>query len=182
MTPDWLYQQYKAFSSRKRDYQACSSDQSANAKERRVDETSGSNSASAHMVSGDDANELEVNNFLNSLRPHAFVVDDAAAFAAAVHLKGLHSVAFIDSQASSFVVPSAEYLSRVTNSAPTTSIDTANGSVRPECVGDMVIKLQSDDGDWHTFEVNGVWVLPSCNRMLYSQSVMHRMGIMTEKY
>lgn len=30
---------------------------------------------------------------------------------------------------------------------------------------------------WHSFEVEGVWVLPTCNRILYSQPVMNRKGI-----
>lgn len=148
VTPEWLYQQYKSYSTRKRECTTPSNNPTANLVERRMEEPALPNPSSAHMVAGDDARDIEITNFLNSLQPRAFVVNDTAAFSAAVHLKNLHSLAFIDSQASSFVVPSAEYLSRITDNSPTTAIDTANGAVRPECIGDMVIKLQSDDGCW----------------------------------
>lgn len=43
------------------------------------------------------------------------------------HLRQLNNLAYIDSQASNFVVPSIEYLAVVTNSALHNTIDTANG-------------------------------------------------------
>lgn len=99
------------------------------------------------------------------------------AYAASVHLKNLHSLAFIDSQASSFVVPTAEYLSSITDSNPSHEVSTANGATRPECIGDMTLQMQSDNGRWYSFNVKGVWVLPNCNRMLYSQSMKNKLGV-----
>lgn len=108
----------------------------------------------------------------------AFVVVDASeAYAHAVGVQQLHGVAFIDSQASNFVVPSVEYLTEVTSDMPLNTVDTANGPVKPTAVGTIELRLFDDAGDWHTFRVHDVWVLPGCNRVLYSQAVMSRLGV-----
>lgn len=117
-------------------------------------------------------------NSLPSSSSHAFMVSDVnEAYAHAVGVRQLHGLAFIDSQASNFVVPSVEYLTEVTSNAPQNTVDTANGSVKPTAVGVIELQLFDDSGDWHTFRVHDVWVLPGCNRVLYSQAVMSKLGV-----
>ena len=89
--------------------------------------------------------------------------------------RGISSViASVDSQASNFVVPSADYLIKVTHAKPGRewAVDTANGSVIPDAVGIAGVHLLDKQGGWHFFEVSGVLVLPSCDRVLYSQPTM----------
>lgn len=86
-------------------------------------------------------------------------------------------LAFIDSQASNFVVPAVEFLFRVTDYQPQAYIDTANGRTRPSHIGVARFVLVDDAGSSHIFDVQDVWVLPSCERILYSQSSMRALGV-----
>ena len=89
----------------------------------------------------------------------------------------LSAVACVDSQASSFVVPSVDYLLRVTDAKPSFTIATANGDTYPVAVGVAGVHLQDESGRWHYFEVDGVIVLPQCDRVLYSWPTMARAGV-----
>ena len=53
----------------------------------------------------------------------------------------ISTIACVDSQASSFVVPSIDYLIRITDSKPSFPIATANGDTLPEAVGVAGIHL-----------------------------------------
>jgi len=81
-------------------------------------------------------------------------------------------IACVDSQASNFVVPSKEYLLHVTDHSPKLPVDTANGPVLPEAVGIAGVHLLDTQGKWHYFEVADVLVMPTCDRVLYSQPTM----------
>ena len=89
----------------------------------------------------------------------------------------LSAVACVDSQASSFVVPSVDYLLRVTDAKPSFTIATANGDTNPVAIGVAGVHLQDESGRWHYFEVDGVIVLPQCDRVLYSWPTMARAGV-----
>ena len=89
----------------------------------------------------------------------------------------LSAVACVDSQASSFVVPSVDYLLRVTDAKPSFTIATANGDTYPVAIGVAGVHLQDESGRWHYFEVDGVIVLPQCDRVLYSWPTMARAGV-----
>lgn len=86
-------------------------------------------------------------------------------------------IAYIDSQATNFVVPSTDYLSTITDERPSIGIDTANGQVQPQAVGTMDFNVIDDQGHWHNFSVQDVWVLPTCDRVLYSQRQMREIGV-----
>lgn len=86
-------------------------------------------------------------------------------------------IAYIDSQATNFVVPSVDYLSSVTDYHPSVGIDTANGRVRPEASGVIDFNVSDDQGQWHHFTISDVWALPTCDRVLYSQRRMHDLGV-----
>lgn len=86
-------------------------------------------------------------------------------------------IAYIDSQATNFVVPTIDYLDSITDHHPSIGVDTANGQVQPEAIGDMSFNISDDKGNWHCFTVRDVWVLPTCDRVLYSQRRMHEMGV-----
>lgn len=130
--------------------------------------------ANANAFAANAAPYTELDEFFNNL-PRAHVVHDAGrAYASTTHAQRLHRIAFIDSQASSFVVPSSDYLSHVTDANPKGAVHTANGPVNPKQIGSMEISLFSDDGRWHSYKIDGVWVLPECDRVLYSQTEMTR--------
>ena len=89
----------------------------------------------------------------------------------------ISTFACVDSQASSFVVPSVEYLLRVTDARPSIPIATANGDTFPEAVGVAGIHMLDEAGRWHYFEVDGVIVLPQCDRVLYSWPTMSKANV-----
>ena len=89
----------------------------------------------------------------------------------------IETIACVDSQASTFVVPSTEYLLRITDARPSVPISTANGDTYPEAVGVAGIHLIDDEGNRHYFEIDGVVVLPQCDRVLYSWPEMVRCGV-----
>lgn len=130
-----------------------------------------------HTVGPSSSTFHELDSFFSQFKPHAHLMDCDRAYASAVHAKQLHQMAFIDSQASNFVVPSTDYLTNITSHSPSLMVDTANGSVKPEAIGDTTLQMYSDDGEWHSFQIRGVWVLPGCDRILYSQAAMSRLGI-----
>ena len=66
---------------------------------------------------------------------------------------------------------------RVTDSAPTESVATANGPVVPSAVGDIGVHLVDTEGARHYFEVSDVLVIPLCGEVLYSQGVMQSIGL-----
>lgn len=43
-------------------------------------------------------------------------------------------------------------------------------------VGDMNISLFDDECHWHTYLIQDVWPMPGCDRVLYSQESMARLG------
>lgn len=92
-------------------------------------------------------------------------------------MASLHTIAYIDSQATNFVVPDVAYLTTITDSSPTTRVETANGAVAPDAIGEAVISLFDDHGVWHTYHIRDVWVMSTCNKVLYSQSAMRLHGI-----
>ena len=85
------------------------------------------------------------------------------------------AIAYIDSQASNWVVPDRSYLLRITNGKPTAPIDTAGGSITPDAIGVAGIHMTDTTGRWHYFEVPDVLVMSTCSHILYSQPQMHRM-------
>lgn len=89
----------------------------------------------------------------------------------------VHLMAYIDSQASYFAVPDTSYLSKVTQWSPKVPIETANGVIMPDAIGELIISLCDDDGYWHTFTITEAWVLKSCKKLLYSQGAMNQLGI-----
>lgn len=176
---EWLREQYKAYLGRKRSIGAVDSapsDPRLVQSRVQVDPPLSLMPPSVHAATSASL-AVELDEFFNSITPRAYFADVAAAYSAAVHVKNLHHMVFIDSQASQFVVPSSEYLSKVTDFAPQEIVDTANGPIRPECVGEMLFQIADDDGVWHKFHVRDVWVLPGCSRILYSQAVMNRHGV-----
>lgn len=86
-------------------------------------------------------------------------------------------IALIDSHNSHFVVPDVAYLSSVHPPLPHHTIDTANGPTSLTALGNARVSIISDDGCSQTFSIPHIWVLPSCSRVLYSQSQMHALGI-----
>ena len=89
----------------------------------------------------------------------------------------IETIACVDSQASTFVVPSTEYLLRITDAKPSVPISTANGDTYPEAIGVAGIHLVDDEGKRHYFEIDGVVVLPQCDRVLYSWPEMVRCDV-----
>tara|TARA_B100000674_G_scaffold231164_1_gene190210 strand:+ start:563 stop:6883 length:6321 start_codon:yes stop_codon:yes gene_type:complete len=89
----------------------------------------------------------------------------------------IETIACVDSQASTFVVPSTEYLLRITDAKPSVPISTANGETFPEAIGVAGISLIDEDGNRHYFEIDGVVVLPQCDRVLYSWPEMVRCDV-----
>ena len=89
----------------------------------------------------------------------------------------INTIAFIDSQATNFVVPDLAYLTRLTPVTPLPTVDTANGPTVPAAIGDAHLSILDDAGYSHTFQLTNVWVIPSCSRVLYSQPHMHSLGI-----
>lgn len=121
----------------------------------------------------------EIDEFLASYSARSFMVrqSDEGGVNTNRVVNSLHTVAYIDSQATAFVVPDEGYLTRVTDASPLMTVDTAGGPTRPEAIGEMVISLFDDGGKWHSFTIGNVWVIKSCNRVLYSQSVMKNLGV-----
>ena len=89
----------------------------------------------------------------------------------------ISTIAFVDTQASTFVVPSTDYLLRVTDASPSASVSTANGDTSPEAIGVAGVHLIGKSGKVHYFEVSDVTVLPQCDRILYSWPTMARAGV-----
>lgn len=89
----------------------------------------------------------------------------------------INVIAYIDSQATNFVVPSVSYLSRVDADSPDINVETANGIIKPDAIGDAVISMFDDNGHWHTFIVKNVWAMSTCSKILYSQLAMREHGI-----
>ena len=123
----------------------------------------------------------EMDEFMASLGrrrgPEGFLASDSvsSAFNAVATAAGgnvLSCVGFVDSMASAFIVPSVDYLIKVTDASPTSEVKTANGSIVPEATGTAGIHLLDDSGTWHYFEVTDVYVLPSCPNVLYSTGYM----------
>lgn len=122
----------------------------------------------------------EIDDYIRSAGYGAFMMHTATGYATDSSLEGepLHLMAYIDSQASYFAVPDASYLSKVTNWSPRVPIETASGVIMPDAIGELVISLCDDNGSWHTFTIQETWVLKSCNKLLYSQGAMNRLGVM----
>ena len=125
----------------------------------------------------------EMDEFMTAInRAGAFIAARREYYRAQVHKpmirNGLIStIAFVDSQASTFVVPSVEYLLRVTDASPSASVATANGDTSPVAIGVAGIHLIDKSGRVHYFEVSDVTVLPQCDRVLYSWPTMSRAGV-----
>lgn len=119
----------------------------------------------------------EIGDFIRSSGYGVFVVREVSGDVCMQATDSLHSLMYIDSQASHFVVPDVAYLTKVTTRLPAVTVETANGSTRPSAIGEMIVTLFDDNGCWHSFTVTNVWVLPSCKRLLYSQSVMNQLGL-----
>lgn len=121
----------------------------------------------------------EIDDFLKSSSHGVFMVRAAAQSSTAQAQPGdcVHCMAFIDSQASYFAVPDASYLSKVTEWSPRIPVETANGVINPEAVGELILSLMDDNKQWHTFVISEAWVLQSCKKLLYSQTTMHKLGV-----
>ena len=89
----------------------------------------------------------------------------------------ISTIAFVDTQASTFVVPSVDYLIRVTDASPAASVSTANGDTSPLAIGVAGVHLIDKQGKEHYFEVHDVTVLPQCDRVLYSWPTMSQVGV-----
>lgn len=74
-------------------------------------------------------------------------------------------------------MPDEGYLTKITDHHPNMTVDTASGPTRPDAVGETVVSMFDDSGKWHSFMIRNVWVIPTCNRILYSQSVMKDHGV-----
>ena len=135
-------------------------------------------SSSQSTTTGDRPQTIsEIDEFIQSLstRGGVFCVSNIDSYPMS-SIDGSH-VAFIDSQASNFVVPSSDFLSEITNSDPSQSIDTAGGAIQPSAVGDLRFVIYDDHEFPHSFHVRDAWVIPSCHRVLYSQPSMHELGV-----
>lgn len=119
----------------------------------------------------------EIDEFLASYSNRLYMVRQADGGDVNNQIRSLHTIAYIDSQATTFVVPDEGYLTSITDYSPSVTVDTAGGPTQPDAIGEMVISLFDDDGKWHTFTITNVWVLRSCNRVLYSQGVMKGLGV-----
>ena len=136
-------------------------------------------------VSSEDLVEPdEMEEFMSAIgRTTAYIAARREYHSAQLHSKpiirgGLIStVACVDTQASTFVVPSTDYLLRITDAKPAASISTANGETRPEAIGVAGIHMLGESGQLHYFEVSDVTVLPQCDRVLYSWPTMARANV-----
>lgn len=126
----------------------------------------------------DRAPDLQViDDYLATLGPRSFMTRSRSGAIKEGATASVHSIAYIDSQATAFVVPDEGYLTKVTETNPRVTVDTANGSTRPDAIGETVISMFDDDGKWHSFHIDSVWVIKSCSRILYSQGVMKELGV-----
>lgn len=202
---DWLFDQYQAYVARKRN-RSPERDMSSSTRDNRTSSHSSSRqqpsttpclqqpamatssqqvqhppAITAHSAAGAGSiTYRDLDDYFDSL-PSSFRAYVATgtdeAYALAVNAHQVHGLAFVDSQASNFVVPSVEYLSEITDDCPNNVVDTANGPAKPAAVGTLELKLFDDSGGWHTFRIHDVCVLSGCNRVLYSQAVMSRLGV-----
>lgn len=119
----------------------------------------GSNASGAHIAKKAAASSSrtdldEIDEFLSQFRPSAHMVYAAKShLPPSAQLQSQGIIVYIDSQATNFVVPSAEYLQKITDSSPSTMVDTANGSVRPSAIGILRFSIFDDSGSWHNFTV-----------------------------
>lgn len=124
----------------------------------------------------------EIDEFLRSSGFGAFMMhaanDGSTSTVEVLSQNSVHLLAYIDSQASYFAVPDVSYLSKVTDWSPNLPIETANGIVTPDAIGELTISLCDDDGLWHTFTIAQAWVLKSCKKLLYSQAAMNQLGVL----
>lgn len=69
------------------------------------------------------------------------------------------------------------YLSRIEDNNPDVNVETANGVIKPDAVGEAIVSMFDDHGHWHTFLVKNVWAMSTCSKVLYSQLAMREHGI-----
>ena len=79
--------------------------------------------------------------------------------------------AMVDTMATYWIVPSIDYLWRVTNDSPGFGVTTADGVIPALAVGIALVYLQVGQRS-ECYEVHNVVVLPSCPDILYSTRVM----------
>lgn len=149
----------------------------------------GSNSGAAHIAKRVAASSSatasssrpdldEIDDFIAQFRPSAHMVYSSSAhLSPSAQLQSQGTIVYIDSQATNFVVPSNEYLEKITDPSPSTVVDTANGKVKPSAIGVLRFSIFDDSGSWHNFAINDVWVIESCDRVLYSQRQMSELGV-----
>ena len=70
-----------------------------------------------------------------------------------------------------FIVPSADYLTSITDPSPRFSVETVAGHVPVQAVGTAHVGLLCDDNKWQWLEVHDVLVVPS-SPILYSTRAM----------
>ena len=80
--------------------------------------------------------------------------------------------ALVDSMASLFIVNDRKHLARVTNASPNVTIQTADGDVPVNAIGDVYMYVRLADGAWRCFEVRNVLLVERCPQVLYSTRVM----------
>ena len=81
--------------------------------------------------------------------------------------------AMVDTMATYFVIPDRRLLHRVTDSSPRMGVETADGVVNVEAIGDLVVGFPiGPAGAWRYYLVHNVLVLPNCTACLYATRVM----------
>lgn len=133
--------------------------------------------ANASSSSAPMTDLTEIDAYINNLMGASFLTHQVVSGSSCDSPPTLNVIAYIDSQATNFVVPDTAYLSRIDSTNPDINVETANGVIRPDAVGEAVISLFDDEGKWHTFTVSNVWAMHTCGRVLYSQSAMRGHGV-----
>ena len=79
--------------------------------------------------------------------------------------------AFVDTMATFWIVDKRDKLHTITNPRPGFTINTANGAVPVEAVGIAIVYLLVGES-WECYEVPNVFLLSTCDAVLYSTRVM----------
>lgn len=138
-----------------------------------------SSACNAHTVAASSSmvDLTEIDPYINNIMNSSYLTHQVEDSASMTPSSSLNVIAYIDSQATNFVVPDVVYLSKVQSTDPDVNVETANGIIKPDAVGEAVVSLFDDDGAWHTFVVKNVWAMRTCSKVLYSQSAMREHGV-----
>lgn len=107
----------------------------------------------------------EIDAYINNLMGSSYLTHRAVDDSCATISPTLNVIAYIDSQATNFVVPDMAYPSRIESTMnPDVHVETANGTIKPDAVGELVVSLFDDAGNWHTFVVKNAWAMHTCRQ------------------